>query len=212
MLPAAFGIDLACLESGKHIVGGWPKEHERVLGQPPEEGEFTMPEIKVTKENGGALAHRPDVYFPALPFGSLFGANPFGVMKRFSEEMDRMFTGFAPPAEFDLWAPPIEVKHKEGSFIVTAELPGIAKEDVKVEVIEESLVLEGEKKKVKEEKGEGYFRSERSYGKFYRSIPLPKGAKADQIKAELTNGILKVVIPVPEVKPTLREVPITTAK
>ncbi len=168
-----------------------------------------MPEIKVTKENGGALTHRPEVYFPTLPFGTLFGANPFGMMKRFTEELDRAFTGFT-PAEFELWAPPLEVKHKDGNFIVTAELPGIAKEDIKVEVIEESLVLEGEKKKVKEEKGEGYYRSERSYGKFYRSIPLPKGAKADQIKAELTNGILKVVIPVPEVKPALREVPITT--
>jgi len=169
-----------------------------------------MPEIKVTKETGGALAHRPEVYFPTLPFGSLFGANPFGMLKRFTEDIDRMLTGFVPSAELELWAPPIEVKHKEGNFIVTAELPGIAKEDIKVEVIEESLVLEGEKKKVKEEKGEGFYRSERCYGKFYRSIPLPKGAKADQIKAELTNGILKVVIPVPEVKPALREVPITT--
>jgi HSP20 family protein len=168
-----------------------------------------MPEIKVTKDNGGALAHRPEVYFPTLPFETWF-RNPFGMMKRFTEELDRAFTGINPPAEFELWAPALEVKHKDGNFIVTAELPGIAKEDVKVEVIEESLVLEGEKKKVKEEKGEGYYRSERSYGKFYRSIPLPKGAKADQIKAELTNGILKVVIPVPEVKAALREVPITT--
>ncbi|HYL38809.1 MAG TPA: Hsp20/alpha crystallin family protein [Bryobacteraceae bacterium] len=171
-----------------------------------------MPEVKVAKDNGGAVVHRPEVYFPKFPFGSLLGTTPFGLMKRFSEEMDRMFTGCAAPTEFELWAPPLEVKHKEGNFIVTAELPGIAKEDIKVEVIEESLVIEGEKKAVKEEKEEGYYRSERSYGKFYRSIPLPKGAKPELIKAELTNGILKVVIPVPEVKPALRQVPITTAK
>ena len=172
-----------------------------------------MPEIKVTKENGGALTHRPEVYFPTFPFGGLFNANPFGMMKRFTEDIDRAFGTCLPTTgEFELWAPPLEVKHKEGNFIVTAELPGIAKEEVKVEVVEESLVIEGEKKKFKEEKEEGYYRSERSYGKFYRSIPLPKGAKADLIKAELTNGILKVVIPVPEVKPTLRQVPITTAK
>jgi HSP20 family protein len=152
------------------------------------------------------------VYFPTFPFGSLWETSPFGLMKRFGEEMNRMFTGWAAPTEFELWAPPLEVKHKEGNFIVTAELPGIAKEDIKVEVIEESLVIEGEKKAVKEEKEEGYYRSERSYGKFYRSIPLPKGAKADEIKAELTNGILKVFVPVPEVKPALRHVPITTAK
>ena len=61
---------------------------------------------------------------------------------------------------------------------------------------------------VKEKKEEGFFRTERSYGKFYRSIPLPKGAKPESIKAELTNGILEVVIPVPEVKPALRHIPI----
>jgi len=163
-----------------------------------------MPEIKVRKENGGELVTRPEAFFP---FGSLFGANPFNIMKRFGDEMDRMFN-FAPPVEPELWAPPLEVKHKEGKFIVTAELPGLAKEDIKVEVLEETLVIEGERKRVKEEKEEGFYRSERYYGKFYRSIPLPKGAKPDEIKAELTNGVLEVVIPVPEVKPALRHIPI----
>jgi HSP20 family protein len=169
-----------------------------------------MPEIKVTKENGGALMNRPEAYFSTFPFGGLFGANPFGLMKRFTDEMDRTFANFAPTVEVDLWAPPLEVKHKDGNFIVTAELPGLMKEEVKVEVIDESLVIEGERKRVKEEKGEEFFRSERYYGKFYRSIPLPKGAKAELIKAELTNGVLEVVIPVPEVKPNLRHVPIHT--
>jgi HSP20 family protein len=167
-----------------------------------------MADIKVTKETPGAVTYRPEAYFPSLPFGSLL-TSPFGLMKRFSEEFDRMFGPYVPPAEMELWAPALEIKHKEGNFIVVAELPGIAKEDIKVEVIEESLVIEGEKKKVKEEKGEGYYRTERCYGKFYRSVPLPKGAKTDQVKAELNNGILKVVIPAPETKPALREVPIT---
>ena len=169
-----------------------------------------MPEIKLAKENGGVLTHRPEVYFPTFPFG-VFGANPFGLMKRFTEEMDRTFAAFTPAPEIELWAPPLEVKHQGGNFVVTVELPGIPKEEVKVEVIEEALVIEGERKLVKEIKEEGFFRSERSYGKFYRTIPLPKGAKADEIKAELTNGILEVVIPVPEVKPLLRHVPIKTA-
>ena len=167
-----------------------------------------MPEIKVTKENGGALMARPEAYFPTFPFGVPFGANPFGLMKRFTEEMDRTFANFVPSVEVDLWAPPLEVKHKGDNFIVTTELPGLTKEEVKVEVIDESLVIEGERKRAKEEKGEQFFRSERYYGKFYRSIPLPKGAKPDLIKAELTNGILEVVIPAPEVKPAMRHVPI----
>jgi HSP20 family protein len=168
-----------------------------------------MPEIMVTKENGGALV-RPEVYFPTFTFGGLLGANPFGLMKRFTEGLDHTFANFTPPPEVDLWAPPLEVKHKDGNFIVTAELPGLTKEEVKVEVVEESLVIEGERKRVKEVKGEDFYRSERCYGKFYRSIPLPKGAKADLIKAELTNGVLEVVIPVLEAKPNLRQIPIKT--
>jgi len=167
-----------------------------------------MPELKVTKENGGALMNRPEAYFPTFPFGVSFGANPFVLMKRFAEDVDRTFANFAPPVEADLWAPPLEVKHKGGNFIVTAELPGLTKEEVKVEVMDESLVIEGERKRVKEVEGEEFFRTERYYGKFYRTIPLPKGAKAELIKAELTNGVLEVVIPVPEVKPNLRHVPI----
>jgi len=167
-----------------------------------------MPEVKVTKENGGALA-RPEMYFPTVPFTGLFGASPFKFMKRFTEEMDRAFTGFAPPsAEFELWAPPLEVRHKNGNFVVTAELPGLTKEEIKVEVMENALVIEGERKRETEEKGEDFYRSERYYGKFYRSIPLPRGATTEQIKAELNNGILEIVIPVPEMKPAARQVPI----
>jgi len=169
---------------------------------------FFMPEVRVTKENGGALAHRPEVYFPTFPLTGMFSASPFKFMKRFIDEMDRAFAGFNTPAEFELWAPPLEVKHKNGNFVVTAELPGLTKDEIKVEVIDEALVVEGERKREKEEKGEEFYRSERYYGKFYRSIPLPKGAKTDEIKAELTNGVLEVVIPVPEVKPAMRQVPI----
>lgn len=172
-----------------------------------------MPEVKVTKEGAGPLTYRPETYFPTAPFGSLLGANPFSaapfsLMKRFTDEFDRMFGAIVPPVE--VFAPPLEVKHIGVNFIVTAELPGVALADVKVQVIDEALVIEGEKKTIKEEKTEGFYRTERAYGKFYRSIPLPKGAKADQVKAELTNGILTVVIPVPEVKPALHQVPITT--
>jgi len=169
-----------------------------------------MPEVKLAKENGGALTHRPEVYFPTFPFTGLFGASPFKFMRRFTEEMDRAFNAFTPPAEFDLWAPPLEVKNKNGNFVVTAELPGLTKDEIKVEVIENALVIEGERKREKEEKGAEFYRSERYYGKFYRSIPLPKGANAEQVKAELTNGVLEVTIPVPEAKPATRQVPIGT--
>jgi len=79
-----------------------------------------------------------------------------------------------------------------------------------VDVLEDALVIEGERKLAKEKKEEGFFQTERYYGKFCRTIPLPKGAKAEEIKAELNNGVLEVVIPVPEVKPNTRHVPIRT--
>jgi len=169
-----------------------------------------MPEVKVG--NGGALTHRPETYFPEFPFGSLFGASPFRLMKRLTEDMDRAFATFTRPAEVELWAPALEVKHKDGNFIVTAELPGLTKEEVKVGVMDNALVIEGERKREKEEKGEEYYRCERYYGEFYRTIPLPKGAKTDEIKAELTNGVLEVVIPVPETKPATKQIPINTGK
>jgi len=136
-----------------------------------------MPEVRVTKENGGALAHRPEVYFPTFPFSGLLGASPFKFMKRFTDEMDRAFAGFIPPAEFELWAPLLDVKHKNGNFVVTAELPGLTKDEIKVEVIEEALVIEGERKREKEEKGEEYYRSERYYGKFLPIHSVAQGSK-----------------------------------
>jgi HSP20 family protein len=141
--------------------------------------------------------------------GSLFSMNPFALMKQFAEDMDRMW-GQMPRVTGDgaTWSPTIEVKEKEGKLLVTAELPGLKKEDVKVHIDGETLVVEGERKQEKEEKREGYYHSERSYGKFYRSIPLPEGAKIDQTAAQFNNGVLEVTVPIPEVKVARKEIPV----
>jgi HSP20 family molecular chaperone IbpA len=106
------------------------------------------------------------------------------------------------------WMPAVEIKKKNGDLEVTAELPGIKKEDIKLEVCEGNLTIEGERKHEEKEEREGYFRSERRYGHFYRSIGLPEGAETDKIKAELKDGILNVVIPVPEAKEASRKIAI----
>ena len=126
--------------------------------------------------------------------------SPFSLMRRMSEDMDRMFTGQGGTAsrEMGLWAPPIDVREKDGNLVISAELPGLNKEDVKVEVHEDALVLQGERKREWEEERGGVRRSERTYGSFYREIPLPEGAKADQAKAQFNNGVLEVTIPIPE--------------
>lgn len=165
-----------------------------------------MAEVTVTK----IKPEKAEVGFPefATPFfrGSLFSLNPFALMRQFTEDMDRFYTPTTGKATGAFWAPALEVKQKEGKVFVTCELPGLAKEDVKVRVEGNTLVLEGERKAEKEEKREGFYHSERSYGKFYRSVALPEGAKADETKAQFTNGVLEVTVPVPVAK--AKEVPV----
>lgn len=145
--------------------------------------------------------------FESPPFkGSLFGVNPFALMRQFTEEMDRTFGQV--PNGGGAWLPAIEVKQEKDKLTVSAELPGIKKEDVKVNITDGMLTLEGERKQEKEEKREGYVRSERSYGKFLRSVALPEGAKTDQAAAQFKDGMLEVTIPVPEAKETGRQIPI----
>jgi HSP20 family protein len=139
--------------------------------------------------------------------GNFFNINPFALMRQFTEEMDRTFGQMPAPAAA-AWRPTIEVKEKEGKLLVTAELPGVKKEDVKVNITGDMLTVEGERKEEKEEKREGYYHSERNYGKFLRSIPLPEGAKADQAAAQFNNGILEITIPIPEAKEKRKEIPI----
>jgi HSP20 family protein len=170
-----------------------------------------MAEVRVTKES--KTAHTET--FPWFGFdaplirGGFFGVNPFALMKHFTEEGDRMFgykTAIAPP---DAWRPAIEVKEEKGNLLVTAELPGVKKEDVRVHVRGDALVVEGERKYEKEEKKERYFHTERSYGRFYRAIPLPELADAGKATARFDNGVLNVVIPMPEILPKTREIPVT---
>ena len=136
-----------------------------------------------------------------------FGISPFSVVKRFGEEMDRLFGDFGldrnwiPPALTGeagrTWAPQVEIFERDGELVVRADLPGLKKEDVKVELTDEGLTIEGERRGGHDEKGNGYFRSERSYGKFYRRLPLPEGADAQKANAAFQNGVLEITLPAP---------------
>jgi HSP20 family protein len=152
---------------------------------------------------------------PAMgPMTSLFEGwdfSPFSLMKRFSEELDRFFANTAVPMlgrEFGGWAPAIEVAERNGNLMIKAELPGLKQEEIKVEASEDGLTIEGERKHEAEEKKEGYYRSERAYGKFYRCIPLPEGAELEKAKAEYVNGVLEVTVPVPMAKKERRKIPV----
>ena len=142
-----------------------------------------------------------------------FLTNPFAMMRRFSEDMDRMFSSAWDDREFGgrelaSWAPAVDVREHDGNLVVSAELPGLNKEDVKVEVTGDSLVIQGERKREHEEERGGVHRSERSYGSFYRSIPLPEGANLEQAKAQFNNGVLEVKVPIPKSLQKTRQIPI----
>ena len=91
--------------------------------------------------------------------------------------------------------PRIDVKETEKSFLIVAELPGLNKDDFKLTVEDNTLILEGEKKLENEEKGENYYRSERSYGSFRRAFRLTDSVDTGKIKADFKNGILAIEIP-----------------
>lgn len=174
-----------------------------------------MAEVKVNKEQGLAKRETPAagaLFRPTSPFSRYFGWEPFGLMRELNEEMDRAFRGVALGAQLEPWAPAVDIRQCNGDVVVTAELPGLKKEDVKVELTEDALIIQGERKQEHKEDHEGFHRWERSYGQFYRSIPLPEGAKTDQAKAELTDGVLKVSVPVTETKQKTRQIPVEQGK
>ena len=150
--------------------------------------------------------------------------NPFRMMRRFTQDMERLFEEFQgfsfpnffstdfPPFRMDLekgkWMPQIEVRQNNGKLTVRADLPGLTKDDVKVEITDDLLTISGERKEEKEEKREGFYRSERSYGSFYRQIPLPEGAKTENAAATFHNGVLEITIPAEKVEMPARKLEI----
>jgi HSP20 family protein len=132
------------------------------------------------------------------------GQEPFNLLRQMTDELDRVLTEpwpmFRLPAvDFtaSAWAPKVDVVTKDGKLLTRVDLPGMKKEDVKVEVTDGLLTLSGERKKEVKEEKDNYYREEREYGSFCRTVPLPKGVKSDDVKATFTNGVLEVSVPLP---------------
>lgn len=100
------------------------------------------------------------------------------------------------------WSFPVDIKETRDSIIVTAEIPGLNREDVKVSFADNQLTIRGERKKETKEEGDRYLRVERSYGTFSRVFTVDVPVKADEIKAKYQDGILEITLPKKEeVKP-----------
>ena len=133
---------------------------------------------------------------------------PFMDLTRWERDMDRMmddFLGrrFRPwwpdrlfrAEDLEIRAPAIDLFEEKDDIVVKAELPGMTKENIEVNLTDHTLTIKGEKKKEEEIKEENYYRAERSYGSFLRTVELPKDVHGDKVKASFKNGILEVRLP-----------------
>ena len=142
-----------------------------------------------------------------------FFANPFSLMRRMQEEINRTF-GLTSPGRGEslgTWTPPVEVAFRDNKLEVSAELPGLSDQDVKVEVNNDYLIIQGERKYEHQDKEGEVRRSERRYGQFYRAIALPEGSETDKARAEFKDGVLHVSIPVSQEKSNVRQIPVERA-
>ncbi len=131
-------------------------------------------------------------------------AGPVRTLERFAEEVNRIFDDFglgrggARASGYEgamTWAPRVDVSQHKGELIIRADLPGVDKDDVKINVAEDTVTIHGERHRAQEEERDGFYRSERSYGAFYRSVALPPGTASEQAKASFKDGVLEIRMP-----------------
>jgi HSP20 family protein len=147
--------------------------------------------------------------------------DPFALLRKMTTELDRafddpffssfrfpVFHGFTPP-EGVTWQPKVDVFEKDNRLVTRIDLPGVKKEEVKVEVADGRLTVSGERKIEKEEKKDNVYRTEIEYGSFYRTVPLPEGVTLEDVKATFADGVLEVSVPSPvRAEPKVRKVEI----
>lgn len=127
--------------------------------------------------------------------------DPFGEMLSMQRDMDRLFGrlgvagGTTRPSPAQSWIPRIDVKSTGDDMVIYAEVPGLDRDDIDIEVTDGVLTIKGERKSETEKTEEGWLVRERSYGAFERSVVLPDGVEADKISADYREGVLEVHIP-----------------
>jgi HSP20 family protein len=125
--------------------------------------------------------------------------NPFALLRR---EMDTLFDNFfrgfnMEPFEsrMGVFSPKVDVNETDREIKISAELPGMDEKDIDVSLQNDILTIKGEKKEEKEDKGKDYYRMERSYGSFSRTIPLPVEVETDKVEAKFKKGVLSITLP-----------------
>jgi HSP20 family protein len=157
----------------------------------------------------------------------LAGVDPLAVMKRMGDEMERMMRrigvsewldrldapSFFPNLRDEIFGgrrfPQIEVFEREGELVVHVDLPGLNREDVSVDVEDDSIVIRGERRDEHEENRGRYYHSERRYGSFERRVSIPEGADLENVKAVFRDGVLEITMPAPKRASNARRVEIS---
>ena len=150
--------------------------------------------------------------------GAIRRWDPFELFQGFQQEMERFWPHFpfpfatmpaATPAKGTSYMPRMDVFEKDNTLVYKAELPGLKREDVQVELDNGYLVIRGESKAEQEVKEDAFYRMERNYGSFYRAVAVPFEITPEQVKATLTDGVLEVQIPKPaDTKPQAKTIPV----
>ena len=138
--------------------------------------------------------------------------NPFVELDEIQQRLNRLFverTAKAGETNFADFMPAVDIEETDTDFIVKADLPDVKKEDIKVNVQDGVLAIEGERTQQKEEQGRRFHKIEREYGRFVRRFALPTEIDAATVRAEFKDGVLSVVLPkAPAAQPKLIDVKI----
>jgi HSP20 family protein len=133
--------------------------------------------------------------------------DPVRELDSLQSDMNRLFDSFFSERGANdrgrRWIPAMDLVETDNHLVLRADLPGLSEEDVNIEIKDGVLTVSGERKSEHEEKGEGFYRVERAFGSFSRSLTLPQGIDANAVSADFDRGVLEVKVPKPEErKPT----------
>ena len=148
---------------------------------------------------------------------ALVNWEPFGGISSLRREIDRLFGDFEEGGRHGLmprwersFEPAVEVSDTKEAVVIRAQVPGMSKDDVHVDITDNALTVKGEIKEEEAKEEKHYYRREIRYGTFSRVMPLPMAVKAEEAKAQMKDGILEITIPKSdEVK--VKEIPIQTS-
>jgi HSP20 family protein len=169
-----------------------------------------MPRQTNRKQSKPTNARTPEPLESPIETGSELAAAPLTIIKRFGEEMERLFGDFGKSWSnsigrdlgLNLWSPEVEMFERGGELVVRADLPGLTKDDINVQVADGGITIEGERRDQSEEQRDGFYHSERHYGKFYRRLPLPEGINPEDANATFRDGVLEITMEAPKRKDT----------